>query len=158
MYVARPIICLIASGTAAAGVALATVAVAGLDQLAEFGDRLATLGILALVAWLALSSRALSRQNAALAARQAELHEQVVGFANRGHVAAAETNRQLGYLHSDRREDDQHRIHVLTQLKALGPRIDARLVAVGEEQYSGGYADALDQRPPAPPTHLRLVP
>ncbi len=150
---------LITIGTAAGlAVALASLTRSHrLDMLVEAADRIATVAIVCLVAWLATSTRALTRQNADLAAKQADLREQVTGYANRSHVQGQEFVRQVGYLHADRREDDQHRIAVLTAIKGLGPRIEGRLVAVGEEQYAGGYSDALDQRPPSPPTQLRVV-
>src|SRR5690349_2164619 len=116
MHIARPTTLLAVGATAGLAAALTSVAHSGrLGVLVECCDRLATLGALALAAWLVATTRSLARQNIDLATQQAELRQQVAVFADRSHVAAQEMTRQVGYMHSDRREDDQHRIHVLTQ-------------------------------------------
>ncbi len=151
---------LIAVG-ATAGLAVALTSLAQthrLDMLVECCDRLATFAVVALVIWLTATTRALARQNAALAEQQAELGERVAAQADRSNLLGREFAREIGNLHTDRREDEQHYIAVMAALKALGPRLDGRLVAVAEQAHAEGYAQALDGLPPAPPTHLRLVP
>ncbi len=149
MHIARPSTYAIAGSVAPGAAAYASLAIAGLEAVAEFADRAATIGVLDLVGWLAIATRALSRQNADLAERQAELHERVAAQADRSHVAAQEVARQLGYLHADRREDDQHRIAVLTQIKHQGRRLGEladRLDLVQVDAYARAYLPGVEDR------------
>ncbi len=150
MHIAtRPKILISVGATAGLAVALTSLAQTHrLGVFVECCDRLATLAAVSLAAWLTVTTRALARQNTDLAAQHADLQSQITRFADRSHTAGQEFVRQVGYLNSDRREDDQHRIQVLAAIKRQGEslgelaeRVDLLQVDAYATAYMPGVKD-----------------